>query len=131
MVRVVIERHFQKGKEAELEDLLVELRSRAMAQPGYVSGETLRSLQDPSLWVVLSTWLDVSQWKAWEASPERREIEDRIARIAKAPAKVSVFSFVWRACWSENEAERWHKAPSSGPEASTRRRRRPPTARSG
>ena len=112
MVRVIIERHFQAGKETELENLLVELRSRAMAQPGYVSGETLRSLDDPSLWVVLSTWLDVSLWKAWEASPERHEIEDRIGRIASAPAKLSVLSFVWKACWSENEAERWRNISS-------------------
>ena len=62
MVRVIIERRFQAGREMELENLLVELRSRAMAQPGYVSGETLRSLDDPSLWVVLSTWLDASLW---------------------------------------------------------------------
>lgn len=113
MVRVIIERRFRARKEAELENLLVELRSRAMAQPGYVSGETLRALDDPSLWVVLSTWLDVSLWKAWEASPERRDIEDRIGRIASAPAKVSVFSFVWKACWSENEAEHWQNTPSA------------------
>jgi hypothetical protein len=55
MVRVIIERRFQVGKETELENLLVEPGSRAMAQSGYVSGETLRSLGDPSLWVVLST----------------------------------------------------------------------------
>ncbi len=112
MVRVIIERRFQPGKESELEDLLVELRSRAMAQPGYVSGETLRSIDDPSLWVVLSTWLDASLWKVWEANPERKEIENRIERIASAPAKVSAFTFVWRACWSENEAERWRNIAS-------------------
>ena len=98
MVRVMIERRFQAGKETELENLLVQLRSRAMAQPGYVSGETLRALDDPSLWIVLSTWLDVSLWKAWEASPERQELENQIGRIASAPAKVSAFSFVWKAC---------------------------------
>jgi heme-degrading monooxygenase HmoA len=112
MVRVIIERRFRAGKEAELENLLVELRSRATAQPGYVSGETLRSLDDPSLWVVLSTWLDVSLWKAWEASRERREVEDEIGRIASAPAKVSAFSFVWKACWPENEADSWRKRSS-------------------
>jgi heme-degrading monooxygenase HmoA len=111
MIRVMIERRFKAGKETELENLLVELRSKAMAQPGYVSGETLRALDDPSLWVVLSTWLDVSLWKAWEASPERLEIEDKIACIASAPAKVSAFSFVWKACWSDNEAERWRNTP--------------------
>jgi quinol monooxygenase YgiN len=112
MIRVMIERRFQAGKETELENLLVDLRSRGMAQPGYVSGETLRGLNDPSLWVVLSTWLDISLWKARQASPERHKIEDKIERIASAPAKVSAFSFVWKACWSENEAERWRNISS-------------------
>ena len=126
MIRVMIERRFQAGKEAELENLLVELRSRAMAQPGYVSGETLRALDDPSLWLVLSTWLDVSLWKAWEASPERLEIEDKIGRIAIAPAKVSAFSFGWKACWSENEAAHWRNTPSvaTKPSRPTRSRTR-------
>jgi len=86
MIRVIIERSFQPGEETELDNLLVELRSEAMSQPGYVSGATLWSLDDPSLWVVLSTWLDASLWKAWEANPERKEIEERIGRIASAPA---------------------------------------------
>lgn len=130
MIRVMIERRFQAGKEAELENLLVELRSRAMAQPGYVSGETLRALDDPSLWIVLSTWLDVSFWKDWEVNPDRREIEGKIGRIASAPAKVSAFSFVWKACWGENEAEHWRKTssgatkPSRTDENRTRRARR-------
>jgi heme-degrading monooxygenase HmoA len=112
MVKVIIERHCQTGKEAELENLLVELRSKAMAQPGYVSGETLRSIDDPSLWIVLSTWLDASLWKAWEVNPERKEIEDRMARVASGPAKVSAYTFVWRAFWSEAEAERWRNISS-------------------
>lgn len=113
MVRVLIERHCQPGREAELEDLLVELRAKATAQPGYVSGETLRSIDDPSLWVVLSTWLDVSLWKAWEANPERKLVESKIERITSSPPKVSTFTFVWRACWSESEAERWRTISST------------------
>jgi quinol monooxygenase YgiN len=111
MVRVVIERRFQPGKVTELENLLVELRSKAMSQPTRIRRDS-QVLDDPSLWVVLSTWLDASLWKAWEANPERKEIEERIGRIASAPAKVSAFSFVWKACWSENEAERWRNISS-------------------
>jgi heme-degrading monooxygenase HmoA len=93
MVRVIIERRCQPNKELELETLLVELRSKVVRLRGYVSGETLRSVDDPSLWLVISTWLDAELWKAWENSPERKEVITKIERLLVAPAKTSVFSF--------------------------------------
>lgn len=94
MVRVIIERRCQPNKEAELEKLLVELRSKAMWQRGYVSGETLRSADAPSLWLVISTWLDAELWKAWENSPERQEMVTKIEQLLVVPEKVSVLSFI-------------------------------------
>lgn len=93
MVRVIIERRCQPNKEVELEKLLVELRSKGVQQRGYVSGETLRSVDDPSLWLVISTWLDAELWNAWENHPERQEVVTKIERLLVAPAKASVFSF--------------------------------------
>ncbi len=94
MVRVIIERRCQPNKEAELEKLLVELRSKAMWQRGYISGETLQSVDAPSLWLVISTWLDAELWKAWENSPERQEMVTKIEQLLVVPEKVSVLSFV-------------------------------------
>lgn len=96
MIRVIIERRCRTNKEAELERLLVELRTKAMRQPGYVSGETLRSGDDPSLWLVISTWLNADLWKAWETSPERRQIGSKMEPLLIAPEKISVFSFMRR-----------------------------------
>ena len=94
MVRVIIERRCQPNKEVELEKLLVELRSKAMWQRGYISGETLQSVDAPSLWLVISTWLDAELWKAWENSPERQEMVTKIEQLLVVPEKVSVLSFV-------------------------------------
>jgi len=100
MVKIIIERRCKPNKDTELESLLVELRTKAIHQRGYVSGETLRSADDPSLWLVISTWLDVNLWKAWEASPERQETISKIELLLTIPEKVSIFSFVWNSCWS-------------------------------
>lgn len=97
MVKIIIERRCKPNKEAELESLLVELRTNAIQQRGYVSGETLRSVDDPSLWLVLSTWLDVDLWKTWEASPVRQEITRKLEPLLVAPEKASSFSFIWEA----------------------------------
>lgn len=99
MIKVVIERRCRPGTENEMERLLVELRTKAIHQRGYVSGETLKSVDDPSLWLVLSSWLDVNLWKAWQESAERQEIASKMEPLLITPEKVSVFSFIWDASW--------------------------------
>ena len=96
MVRVIIERHCQPGKEAELEGLLVDLRTISMQQRGYISGETLHSVDDPSLWLVISTWTDVDLWTVWKTMPERLDRVSKIEPLLAAPERVSVFSFIRR-----------------------------------
>ena len=46
-IKVLMSRHVNTGPEVELEELLVELRARALKQPGYISGETLILASDP------------------------------------------------------------------------------------
>jgi heme-degrading monooxygenase HmoA len=96
MIRIIVERHCRPGKETQLENLLVELRSMATRQRGYISGETLRSMDDPSLWLVISTWTDVDMWNKWKTMVERLETARKIEPLLVAPEKASVFSFVKR-----------------------------------
>ena len=77
-VKIIIKRKIPKGKEAQALPLLLDLRSKAINQPGYISGETLIDVNDPQEYVVIGTWKSVDQWKAWEASKERREIQGKI-----------------------------------------------------
>ena len=93
MIRVIIERHCRPDKVTEMESQLVDLRTTAMRQSGYISGETLHSVHDPTLWLVISTWVDIDAWKLWEASSERRQNMKSIEPLLTAPEKVSVFNF--------------------------------------
>ena len=77
----------------EMEPLYLELRAGAMRQHGYISGETLKSVDDPSFCLVISTWVDAESWKIWETSTQRREIVSRIEPLLATPEKISVFSF--------------------------------------
>ena len=85
MIRVVIERHCRPGKEAELEKLLLEIRTEAMHQHGYITGETLRSIDDPTFWLVISTWVDVDLWRVWETMHERRELVSKLEPLMDTP----------------------------------------------
>jgi heme-degrading monooxygenase HmoA len=77
-VKIIIRRKVSKGKEAQLLPLLVQLRAKAVTQPGYISGETMRNANDPEDYLVISTWKSVEDWKVWEANRGRTEILNKI-----------------------------------------------------
>jgi heme-degrading monooxygenase HmoA len=92
-VKVIIERRVPKGKDTDLANLMREMRSKAMFASGYISGETLRAHDDPSLYVVISTWRSADDWKTWEASPERKETQAKIDAVLETTAQHRVFDF--------------------------------------
>lgn len=94
MIRVIIERKLKPGKEREMWNLIHELRSKGMRQPGYVSGETLVGFDDPSLWVVISTWLTAELWQAWAGSPERQATGAQVEPLLAAPVKTTILKFL-------------------------------------
>jgi heme-degrading monooxygenase HmoA len=93
MIRVIIERYCKLGKEAQLRSLLKELRMAAMSQYGYISGETLCELDDPSLFIVISTWAALDAWRAWQVSQRRLLIEERIDSLITTEKKLRILAF--------------------------------------
>jgi len=105
MIRLIIERKIKPGKEREAWELLHELRSKAMRQTGYVSGETLLGYDDPLLWVAISTWLSAKAWQDWQKSPERRAMEDREKELIDAPIKITVLKFFEKPALSQESVK--------------------------
>jgi heme-degrading monooxygenase HmoA len=97
-VRVVIQRWVRYGREAELRRLLEHMRTQALSQPGFISGETLRSPNDPSLWVVISSWETMADWQRWAQGPDRPEFESRIAHLIEGPTQVLVLESIALDC---------------------------------
>lgn len=92
MIRVMIERHCQPGKEKQLRDLLLELRSAGMRQHGYISGETLREADNPLNFTVISTWITLEAWKSWQTARQRLSIEEMMDPLLTETRKVRVFT---------------------------------------
>jgi len=90
MVKILIERHVQKGKEGHLIELLNRLRTELISQPGYVSGELLQSLEDKATIFALSTWSSTLDWKSWEGDPKRLEIESQIEALLTESPKLTI-----------------------------------------
>ena len=94
-VKIVMERTVEADKQGELLDLLRQLRTRAVVQPGYVSGETLTSIDRAGTHLVISTWHSLHDWRAWENHPQRLEILAKVEALLIAPPKISIYAESW------------------------------------
>ncbi len=92
MVKVIMERNIRGKNVPEIVRLLRQMRVKAMQQPGYISGETLHSVDNPNFYVVISSWESLSHWKAWFDSPERKTLSEEIDKLLESPTRVEVLT---------------------------------------
>ncbi len=76
--KILIKRKFKKGKQKEVLALLRELRSGALNQSGYISGETLTSTENPRTMMVIGTWQDMESWYKWKRNSTRQTLEQML-----------------------------------------------------
>lgn len=81
MLKIMIKRPIPDGMEEEAVALITELRTAATHQPGYISGETLRNLDNPKQLLVISIWDSDESWQAWANSDLRKQLQARISAI--------------------------------------------------
>jgi len=92
-VKIIIKRKVPKEKEDELLPILLQLRSTAVAQPGYVTGETLRNVDSYEDTLVITTWQSEDAWKTWESSQARIQIQDKIDAILEEKTKYGIYFY--------------------------------------
>ena len=92
-VKVLVKRIVPINKSRKLIPLFRKIRTLAVNQPGYFSGETLRSLDSPERFLVISTWQSSDDWKKWLASEERKEIQDKIDSLLGGKTEYEIFHY--------------------------------------
>ena len=89
--KIIIERRIKQDCLGSILELSVQLRALAVQQPGYISGETLVSAEHDDTHLVISTWRNLSDWRAWEKNPERIKIAKEIEKLLVEPPSVKAF----------------------------------------
>src|SRR6266498_1245018 len=92
-VKILIHRKIKPGKEKELSEAVRALRFKAMYAQGYISGETLRSIEDPSVHLVISTWKGIEDWNNWFNTPERKAFQQKVDAILEEPTKITAYEY--------------------------------------
>ena len=90
-IKVFIKRYVKKGKTEDTLALLNEVRSQALKQQGYISGETLVNHYDPSNITVVSTWQTIEDWIRWQESDERAIQEDQLESLQEGPTSFEIY----------------------------------------
>ena len=92
-VKIIIKRTVPEDKEKELNILLKQLRNLGINQPGYISGETLKNIEKPNEFLVISTWQSSEDWNRWVQNDNRREIQENIDFLLQAETEYSIFDY--------------------------------------
>ena len=91
IAKILIKRKFLKGKSDQIRSVMNNMRTGAMAQPGYISGETLVNHYDPYNIAVVSTWQTIDDWVRWQESDKRSAVTDQLESLAEGPASFEIF----------------------------------------
>ena len=81
MIKVIIKRQFTDGNLREAAKMLIQARSNAMQEDGYISSETLSNCDNPNEIVVLSMWETRQDWWRYKDSSARQELENKFEEI--------------------------------------------------
>ena len=92
-VKVLIKRSVSQDQARALIPLVRQMRASAATQAGYITGETLRSLDNPEEFMVISTWQSSDDWKNWLKSEERNKVQDKIDDLLGGETKYEIFHY--------------------------------------
>lgn len=92
-VKIMIKRKVSADKASKLKDLIMQLRALTIKQPGYVSGESLKSVARPDEYLVISTWESEAAWKAWLGTKERAGLQDKIDALLDVRTEYEIYEY--------------------------------------
>ncbi len=70
-----------------------QARILATQQEGYISGETLRRLDNPEEFLVISNWQSLEDWQKWLSNRQRKELQSRIDTVLGRETTYEVYQY--------------------------------------
>ena len=92
-IKILILRTVPDNLARQMIPLFRKMRTLANEQPGYITGETMRNLENPDEFLVISTWETSDDWKQWEQSDERQQIQSKIDALLGGKTDCEIFHY--------------------------------------
>ena len=92
-VKVIIKRKVPESQAREMIPLFRKMRAMAMNQEGYIAGETLRNMNDPEDFIVISNWQSSDHWVSWLESADRQAIQNQIDNLLGGQTQYEIYHY--------------------------------------
>ena len=90
MIRVIIERTIAETMESTYEDTAKETLQQAIRAEGFISGESLRDVDNPRHRIVLCKWRSQTDWDHWFHSNERKEMMNKLNLMLEGGERITI-----------------------------------------
>ena len=90
MITVIIERHIAPGMGSTYENFAKQIIQATVSAPGFISGESLRGLDDPNARYIIVKMKSKSNWQQWLLSKERRDLITLVSPLLAIPEKITL-----------------------------------------
>ena len=92
-IKALIKRTVPQDKARNMLHLFMEMRTLATAQPGYISGETMKSIDNPDVYLIISTWESADDWEKWLLSKKRQAIQKKMDALLGGKTTYEIFQY--------------------------------------
>lgn len=93
LVKILMRRRFQEGKVKEAFAVIKKIRSIAMNQKGYISGETFIAHDDSRKTMVIGTWQSMDDWMNWKEGATRKKLEGELEQFLEEPTEYEAYVY--------------------------------------
>ena len=93
-IKVFIRRKYPKNKLKELYRHIREIRSLVPLQPGYISSEYLKTIDDSDELTTISSWFSLEDWQAWLATDQRKKIQAKIDALEGVTSEYRIYRHI-------------------------------------
>ena len=91
---VIVEVELRINEVIKTLHILREMRTEAIQQPGYISGNTIVGVEDPSLIAIVMIWQSIKEWEAWEKSQTQIKIFRKIVPFMLEKSKIKIYRYL-------------------------------------
>jgi len=98
LVAVIVGYKLKAG--ADIQPILMKLRTHAMTFLGFIKAENLISTKDETITAIIYSWETIEAWHIWENSSIRKEILQQTDAILLEQPRVTVYRVVPTTGWT-------------------------------
>ena len=92
-VKILIKRRLPLDNVQYIVEIFRQLRMLALEQEGYISSETLRSMENPQEFLVISTWRSLEDWQKWFNSSQRKELHSKVDKLLEGGTRYEAYQY--------------------------------------